>query len=198
MQIGATESKIEAVLFAGGEPVEAARLAQALDIDAETLDKLIRNIRARYEETASPFDILSLGDSYQMCTRDIFAPIIREALEFRRNQPLSQAAMEVLAIVAYNQPVTRAFIDQIRGVDCGALVRGLTEKGLLEEAGRLSIPGRPISYRTTSVFLRCFGLNCLDDLPPIPSGEESGGIPAPEDQLTVEEVLEDRELSAVP
>lgn len=172
MQIGATESKIEAILFAGGDPVEASRLAEALELDLDTLDKLIHNIQARYEEISSPFNILTLGDSYQMCTRPIFAPVIRQALELRRNQPLSQAAMEVLAIVAYNQPVTRAFVDQIRGVDCGSLIRNLTEKGLLEEAGRLSIPGRPISYRTTPVFLRCFGLDSLEDLPPIPGSRE--------------------------
>ena len=96
-------------------------------------------------------------------------------LDTRRSVPLGPAAMETLTVIAYNQPVSRAFIEQVRGVDSSSSVSGLLEKGLIEEAGRLDLPGRPVAFRTTDVFLRCFGLSSLDDLPPIHSGEESGG-----------------------
>ncbi|MBQ1183187.1 MAG: SMC-Scp complex subunit ScpB, partial [Clostridia bacterium] len=112
-----------------------------------------------------------LDFSYQLCTRKEFAENIRAVLDLRRKAPLSQAALEVLAVIAYNQPVTKAYVEQVRGVDCSGVVSTLVEKGLLEEKGRLELPGRPLLYGTTANFLRCFGLKNLDELPDVPSDE---------------------------
>ena len=162
------ERKIEAVLFASGEPVEAERIAQALEAEPPVVRSLIQRIRERYLDQRSPLDIVELGGAYQMCTLPQYAPDIRAALDLRRSTPLSPAALEVLAVIAYNQPVTRAFVEQVRGVDCSSIVRALADKGLIEEAGRLQVPGKPISYRTTANFLRCFGLSGLEQLPTLP------------------------------
>lgn len=164
---------VEAILFASGESIEADKLAAAADIEKETVIKLIDRLNDRYSEQGSSLVIQRLGDSYQMMTRPEFAGNIKSALENRRQAPLSQAALEVLAIVAYNQPVTRGFVEQIRGVDSSGVVKSLTERNLLEEYGRLDdVPGRPIAYKTTDNFLRCFGLNSLDALPPIPNSTD--------------------------
>ncbi len=109
-----------------------------------------------------------LEDSYQFGTDPSCAAAVRDAWEIRRDAPLSSAALEVLAVVAYNQPVTRAFVEQVRGVDCEAVIQGLIQKRLLEERGRLDLPGKPLVYGTTQDFLRCFGLSSLGDLPPLP------------------------------
>ncbi len=116
--------------------------------------------------------ILDLDQSYQMVTREEYAAVIREALEVKNNTPLSQAALEVLAIIAYNQPVTKSFVEQIRGVDSSSVVNSLVAKGLVQEMGRLEIPGRPISYGTTEHFLRCFGMQSIETLPKIPQPQE--------------------------
>lgn len=162
------ERNVEAILFASGDPIELEKIAEALQIDGKTVKNLIEKIRDRYFEQRSPLDIVTLGGAAQMCTLPQYADIIRPALELRRSTALSPAALEVLAVVAYNQPVTRSFVDQVRGVDCSSIVRSLTDKGLIEEAGRLNIPGKPISYRTTANFLRTFGLESLEQLPTLP------------------------------
>lgn len=166
------QKQILAILFAGGEAVELERIAQAISGDVETVVKYIPHLRDELEESGMPFELLRLGDRLQLSTQSAFAPVIRAALELRRNIPLSQAALEVLAIIAYNQPVTRAFIEQVRGVDSAGVVNSLLEKALVEEAGRLELPGRPISYKTTTNFLRCFNLEALDKLPSLPDAEE--------------------------
>jgi len=168
LQLDVLERKIEAVLFASGEPVEAERIAQALEAEPPVVRSLIQRIRERYLDQRSPLDIVELGGAYQMCTLPQYAPDIRAVLDLRRSTPLSPAALEVLAVIAYNQPVTRAFVEQVRGVDCSSIVRALADKGLIEEAGRLQVPGKPISYRTTANFLRCFGLSGLEQLPTLP------------------------------
>ena len=173
---------IEAVLFACGEPIELEKLAAAAEIEKETAERIVERLNDRYKEQNSAFTIGKLGDSYQMMTRPEFARYIKSAMETRRQAPLTQAALEVLAIVAYNQPITRAFVDQVRGVDSSGVVRSLVERNLLEEHGRLNdVPGRPIAYRTTENFLRCFGLSSLEDLPPIPGST---------DQLNIEDYEE--------
>ena len=121
-----------------------------------------------------------------MCTNPDFADYIKKALEIKKNIPLSQAAMEVLAIIAYNQPATKSFVEQVRGVESSQIVNNLVEKGLVEEAGRLDVPGRPISYKTSINFLLCFGLSGLDKLPPLP--DENG-------QVMLDEVVEDYKLA---
>lgn len=167
---------VEAVLFACGEPIELDRLAVAAEIEKETALRMIERLNNRYKEQGSAFTIGKLGDSYQMMTRPEFSKYIKTALDTRRQTPLSQAAMEVLTIVAYNQSstgVSRTYIDQIRGVDSSGVVRNLAERGLIEESGRLTnVPGHPIAYKTTENFLRCFGLNSLDDLPTIPGSTD--------------------------
>lgn len=172
------QKQILAILFAGGEPVEISRIAAAIGASEETVIRYIPHLRDALSDGGMPYELLRLDDKLQMCTCAEYAPVIGEALEQRRNVPLSQAALEVLAIIAYNQPVTRSFIEQIRGVDSSGVVNSLIEKALLEEAGRLELPGRPISYRTTANFLRCFGLENLDELPAVPSDEELDEPPA--------------------
>jgi len=177
LRLNKIEKIAEAVLFASGEPVSAARLAQVLECDIPVAYSVLDRVRDHYEEQDGAVEILVLNDCYQMVTRELYAPHIRAALEIKRNQPLSQAALEVLAIIAYNQPVTKSFVEQVRGVDSGSVVNTLVERGLVEENGRLELPGKPVAYITTSNFLRCFGLQSLEQLPTLPSendGEDAG------------------------
>lgn len=165
-------SVVEAILFACGEPIEADRLCSAAGVDAETAEKLIRLLEDRYESAASSLTVLRLGNSYQLAVKSDYIEYVRAALETKKMTPLSPAAMEVLTIIAYNQPVTKGFVEHIRGIDSSSVVNSLVEKNLLEEAGRLDVPGKPIAYKTTSAFLRCFQLSSLDELPPLPDSEE--------------------------
>ena len=169
------ERRIEAMLFASGEPLKASKLAEILQVELQTVTGLIYKIKDRYQAIESPITLVNLDGAFQMTTLPQYAEDIRLALEEGRSQTLTQAAMEVLAVIAYNQPVTRAFVEEVRGVDCSGHMRNLTEKGLIEESGRLSIPGNPIVYRTTSNFLRSFGLNSLEELPLLP--ETKGELP---------------------
>ena len=168
MQLKDKLASLEAVLFAYGEPIPAERLAEACQVEADKLPQLIAMLNDRYEVAESALQILRLEHCYQMGTRPVHAPVIRSAMETKRSAPLSNAAMETLTIIAYNQPVTKSFVEHVRGIDSSSVVNTLVEKELLEEAGRLDVPGRPIAYRTTSRFLRCFGLRSLEDLPPLP------------------------------
>lgn len=175
---------LEAVLFASGEPIELDKLAQAAELETDTAEKMIDRLNDRYSECGSALIVARLGTSYQLMTRTEFSRYIKTALESRRQAPLSQAALEVLAIVAYNQPVTRGFVEQVRGVDSSGVVKSLTERGLLEEYGRLEdVPGRPIAYKTTDNFLRCFGLGSLDALPAIPNSTDQIDIEEYEDMM---------------
>ena len=178
MEIRKIQGAIEAILFASGEPVPESRLAEVLSLDRETVKKLLSLLMDRYNKPSGGIHIVKLGDSYQMCTGPQFAEEVRSALEIRRNTPLSQAAMEVLAIVAYNQPVTKAFVDQVRGVDRGGVMATLAAKGLVEERGRLELPGRPLLYGTTENFLRCLHISSLEELPPLPA-EADGSAEEP-------------------
>lgn len=174
MEINKVKGAIEAILFASGDPVEISKIAQTLNIEQDIVGKLMKTIQDKYDDDQSGIELVELGDSYQLCTKPCYADYVKQALEMKRNTPLSQAAMEILAIIAYNQPVTKSFVEQIRGVDSSQTVNSLCDKGLVEEAGRLDVPGRPISYKTTSGFLRSFGLRSLDELPPLP--DESGQV----------------------
>lgn len=165
-------ASLEAMLFAAGDPVEPAKLAEVLDIDVENVIKMLGHLQAMYDENDGGLRIIRVDGKYQLCTREKYADEVRGLLEIKKNTPLSQAAFEVLAIVAYNKTVTRSFIEQIRGVDCSGPVSNLIQKGLIEEKGRLDLPGRPLVYGTTDRFLRCFSLNSLDDLPDLPEAVE--------------------------
>lgn len=180
MKFSERMSAVEAVLFACGEPIELDKLALAVEMDKSEAERLIERLNNRYSDAGSSLVISKLGDSYQLMTKPQYARYIKTALETRRQSPLSPAALEVLAIVAYNQPVTRGFVDQVRGVDSSGVMRSLVERNLLEEHRRLTdVPGHPMSFKTTENFLRCFKLNSLDDLPPIPGST---------DQITLEEL----------
>lgn len=172
MTIDEKISVLEAVLFASGDPVEITRLAQVCQTEPDILPKLVTLLSDRYQDTGSALEVLRLGESYQLATKPQYADAIRAAIETKKNTPLSPAAMEVLAIVAYNQPVTKSFVEHIRGVDSSSVVNSLVEKNLLEEAGRLDIPGRPVAYRTTENFLRCFQMASLDELVPLDNQTE--------------------------
>ncbi len=158
-------SAAEAILFAAGEPVETTRLAQTLCILDRDVEPLMNRLETRYEETDSAIRVLRLGTMWQLGTREEFAPIIRTAMEKKRMQPLSNAAMEALTIIAYNQPASKGFVERVRGIDSSSVINSLVDKGLLEEAGRIDVPGHPIGYQTTPLFLRAFGLESLMDLP---------------------------------
>lgn len=172
MEIKKIKAVIEAILFASGEPVEVDRLCAVLEIDKVTIIKLIKELIDKFDEDDSGICIVKLDDKYQMCSKPIYAANIRAMMDLRRHVPLSIAAMEVLAITAYNQPVTKAFVEQIRGVDCSGTIASLVSKDLIEEKGRLDLPGRPLLYGTTSNFLKCFNISSLDELPPLPDKED--------------------------
>ena len=155
-------------MFASGEPVEASRIAEALEVETETVEGALWELSRVLDERESGICLLRLGSKYQLVSRKEYAQEIRNVLDIKKNIPLSPAAFEVLAIVAYNQPVTKAYVEQIRGVDCSGVISTLCQRGLLEERGRLDLPGRPLLYGTTPNFLRCFCLSSLSDLPELP------------------------------
>ena len=163
---------IEAILFANGSSVEPSRIATALEISEAEAKERLEALMNEYQQSGRGITIIRLKDSYQMVSVKEYAPYIRTVMDLRRNTPLSQAALEVLAVIAYNQPVTKAFVEQVRGVDCSGVIGSLTAKGLVEEKGRLELPGRPLLYGTTEHFLRCFNISSLDELPPLPESED--------------------------
>ena len=191
MEIKQYQAAIEAIVFAGGEPVGAARLAQVLELDEETVVRIADDWMHDFNARGGGVIAVKLDDAYQLCTRKEYAAYVRTAMDIRRNVPLSQAAMEVLAIIAYNQPVTKAFVEQVRGVDCGAVLQGLLTKNLVEEKGRLELPGRPLLYGTTPTFLRSFSISALGQLPPLPHETDDTM-----QDTTLEEVIEEQEAQA--
>ena len=179
MEVKEIESAIEGILFAAGEPVGVERLCLALELDRSTVDTVCKRMADRYSYERRGVRLVRLDTSYQLCSAPEFAPYIRKAFETRRPARLSQPALEVLAIIAYHQGATRAYVDQVRGVDSSYTIGLLLERDLIEESGRLAVPGRPILYRTTKTFLRSFGLSSLEELPELPSGTQEG------DQMTL-------------
>ncbi len=161
------EAAIEAILFAAGYPVKYEKLSEVLGLPSKDIRLLVENMALSINSENSPrgLNLLVFDDTCQLCTKERFAPYIREALGIRRGGNLSTSSLEVLAVVAYNQPVTRALIDTVRGVDSSYAVGSLIDKGLIESVGRLDAPGRPVLYGTTAKFLRVFGINSLEELP---------------------------------
>ncbi len=174
MEIKELESTLEGVLFAAGEPVPVERLCLGLEVDRPTLDTVAQQLMDQYSYQRRGIRLLRLDTSYQLVSAPEFAPVIRKTLESRKPAKLSQPALEVLAVIAYYQPVTRAYVDQVRGVDSSYTVSLLLERDLIEEAGRLAVPGRPILFRTTKTFLRSFGLSSLKELPELPDSTQEG------------------------
>lgn len=169
-------SVIEAILFAAGESVPVARLSLILGTGEDEVVAAAQELRERYECEQRGMRILQLDDRLQMCSAPEFAPYISKALEQRKPPMLSQPALETLAVVAYFQPVTRAYVEQVRGVDSSYTVSALCERGLIEECGRLEVPGRPAVFRTTDVFLRTMGISSLKELPPLPDMTNGEGM----------------------
>ncbi len=159
----------EAVLFAAAEPIEHTRLSIVLGTDSEVTLEILDILKEKYEQEESGLCLLKLGSKYQICSKKEYINEVRAVLDLKRNTPLSQAAFEVLAIIAYNQPITKPYIEQIRGVDCSGVVSTLCQRGLIEEKGRLEVPGRPVLYGTTDDFLRCFSLSALSELEELPN-----------------------------
>ena len=158
---------LEAMLFAHGEPVALDRLSDAIHAEPLQVQQLLQELQRQYDERDGGLVLLNFEDRWQMATRPYYGEVVKRILDTRRNAPLSPAALEVLVVIAYNQPVSRSFIEQVRGVDSSSTVAKLLERGLIEEAGRLDLPGKPVAFRVTDTFLRVFGLNSLADLPPL-------------------------------
>ena len=158
-------ASLEAVLFACGGPVEGERLRELLSLSAEELTAAADRLRESLETGERGIQLIRVETAYQLCTKPFVAETVKKALELRKSPPLSKASLEVLAIAAYHQPVTRSFIEMVRGVDSSSIVASLCDKGLLAERGVLEAPGRPTLFGTTDAFLRCFGLDSLQDLP---------------------------------
>lgn len=161
------EQAIEAILYAAGYPVEYTKLAEVLGLGVKDVRDLVENMAEHYngENSKHGISLLVFPETCQLATKEAYAPYIRNALGIRRGGNLSASSLEVLAVVAYNQPVTRAYIDTVRGVDSSYAVGSLLDKGLIESCGRLEAPGRPMLYATTDKFLRVFGINSLSELP---------------------------------
>ena len=161
-----TPAALEAILFACGSPVQYERLCDILGITMEGLREAANILKNKYsDDRESGIQLITVENAYQLCTKNYVAEYVKKALELRKAPPLSKAALEVLAIIAYNQPVTRSFVEMVRGVDSSSIVGSLIDKGLVAERGTLDAPGRPTLFGTTDAFLRCFGLESIDDLP---------------------------------
>lgn len=171
MELNEVKAALEAVLFAHAEPLPTARLADILGVEEPLCEKLLVSLRDDCEAQHRGVQLIRMEDAWQLATKESCGELVKKALDTRRNTPLSPAALEVLAIIAYNQPVSRSFVEQVRGVDSSSTVSGLVEKGLIGEAGRLDLPGKPIAYKTTDAFLRTFGIRSLHELPPLHNDE---------------------------
>ena len=171
---------LEAVLFASGDPVEAQRLSFVTETDVDEIHAAMKQLMDRYAFERRGIRIVRLEDSYQMCSASDLAGYVTRALETRKPPMLSASQLESLTVIAYYQPATKAYVETIRGVDSSYSVNALLNKHLIEECGRLNAPGRPILYRTTPDFLRVFGLESLEDLPPMEKMSFSAELPLPE------------------
>ena len=175
------EAAVEAILFAAGEPLPIERICLALDLDRPTAEQVLQKLGDHYAYERRGIRLVRMEDCYQLCSSPDYADLIRKAFEIRKTARLSQPALEVLTIVAYYQPTTRAYADQVRGVDSAYTVGLLLERGFIEECGRLQVPGRPRLYRTTKKFLRDFHLSSLEELPEMPGIETDGQLRMGED-----------------
>ena len=201
------ERSIEAILFAAGEPVPAARIAVSLQCTEEEVHACAKKLADQLAFERRGIRVLQLDESYQMCSSPELAEAVTRTLETRKPPRLSASQLETLTIIAYYQPATRAYVEQLRGVDSSYTVQALLTKKLIEECGRLNVPGRPILYRTTPDFLRTFGLKSLSELPeiqkinftqrpePTENAEESTGEEKQEmqqvpEQVTIQETMQ--------
>jgi len=168
MDLHEVRSAMEGILFAAGEPVNIDRICLALELDKPTAEQVLQELGDYYAFERRGIRLVRMENCYQLCSAPDYADIIRKAFEIRKPAKLSQPALEVLTIIAYYQPTTRAYVDQIRGVDSAYTVTTLLERGLIESCGKLDAPGRPSLYRTSALFLRTMGMQSLDELPVLP------------------------------
>ena len=190
---------MEGILFASGEPVSIERICMATELDRPTAEQVLRRLGDYYAYERRGIRLVQMDESYQLCSSPDYADTIRRAFEIRKTAKLSQPALEVLTIIAYYQPTTRAYVDQVRGVDSSYTMSLLLERGMIEECGRLQVPGRPHLYRTTKKFLRDFHLSSLEELPELPGLETEGQLRLTEDgtildphEVTAEEETADK------
>ena len=188
MDLKEIESAMEGILFAAGEPVGVERICMSLEIDRATADAVAQKLMDYYSYERRGLRLVKLDTSYQLCSAPEYADLIRKTFESRKPAKLSPPALEVLSIIAYYQPTTRAYVDQVRGVDSSYTVGLLLDRELIEECGRLAVPGRPILYRTTPTFLRSFGLSSLEELPELPSTSPEDGQITMEMQAAIEKL----------
>ncbi len=190
VQIKNIEAAIEAILYAAGYPVKYEKIAEVLGLDVRNTKTVIEHMSESFAAEERGIQLLLFPETCQLSTKEQYATYVREALGIRRGGNLSASSMEVLAVVAYNQPVTRSFIDQVRGVDSSYAVNSLIDKELITSCGRLDAPGRPMLYATTDKFLRVFGLNSLSELPAtetlVPEREELPILKEDDSQLEIE------------
>ena len=199
LDIKEIEAAIEGILFASGEPVSIERICMATELDRPTAEQVLRRLGDYYAYERRGIRLVQMDESYQLCSSPDYADTIRRAFEIRKSAKLSQPALEVLTIIAYYQPTTRAYVDQVRGVDSSYTMSLLLERGMIEECGRLQVPGRPHLYRTTKKFLRDFHLSSLEELPELPGLEPEGQLRLTEDgtildphEVTAEEETADK------
>lgn len=192
MEIKEMEAVIEGLLFAAGDPLELEKIAEILELDKKTAKLILGNMVANYRNSKRGIMIREIDGSYQLCTRFEHYDYIRRLFEPRQKQALSQAAFETLAIIAYNQPITRTKIEQIRGVNSDSAVTRLVERNLVREAGRLDSPGKPMLYETTEEFLRSFGFKSLKDLPILEMSDIMAGGQAQDNVIQMKENEENK------
>lgn len=196
MEINDIENIVEGILFASGEPVGISRIAAVLASEEKDITQAATNLRDRYIYERRGIRLVFLDKAIQLCSSPEYTDYIRLALETRKQPQLSQQALEVLSIVAYFQPVTKLYIEQVRGVDSSYTVGLLQDRGLIESCGRLSVPGRPLLFKTTPAFLRTFGLSTLDELPNLPESE-SENIAIENDVIVSIQTLEVEQMKGV-
>ena len=193
MEINQKKSIIEAILFAAGRPVTKNELILALEISAEDIDNIIKSMQEEYKKEDRGIELISIENSYQLCTKKELYEYIYPILDKRSKPNLSNAALETLSIIAYNPKITRAEIEAIRGVSADACVYKLLEYGLIEEAGKIDLPGKPMSYKTTGDFLRMFGYNSLEELPELPRYKLDENK-----QIVIDDLIEEQEEAPSP
>ena len=191
MEIGKIEAIIEAILFACGREVKIMELVSALEMNEEDIIKIIESMKEEFKKQNRGIEIIRMNDSYQMCTKKEYYEYIYPVIDKRSKPNLSNAALEILAIIAYNSGVTKAEIEMIRGVNSDATIYKLMEYNLIEEAGKLDAPGKPMSYKTTLNFLKMFGYNSLEDLPNLPKYKIDEN-----QQIVIDDILEEKENEA--
>lgn len=191
MEINKLKSIIEAILFAAGRPVTKNEMVLALEISEEDVENIIQNMQEEYKNENRGMELIKVEDSYQLCTKKELYEYVYPVLDKRNKPNLSNAAIETLSIIAYNPKITRAEIEAIRGVSADACVYKLLEYGLIEEAGKIDLPGKPMSYKTTNEFLRMFGYSSLEDLPELPRYKLDENK-----QIVIDDLIEEKKQEA--